>query len=427
MNMTKEQLLIDLYRAYRDARKHKRNKSSQLRFELDLEENLVSLRDELFELRYKHSKAKCFVVSDPVKREIFSSSFRDRVVYHLLYNYIAPFFDRRLIYDSYSCRVGKGTSLGVSRFIYHIKSCSENYTREAYVLKMDVKGYFMHIDKNLLYDIVEKSLDECTDGIDISFAKYLVREIIFWNPMSDYVFGSPRKCWDGLPVSRRLTCAPDGFGLPIGDLTSQLFSNIYMDVFDQWIKRNLKLKHYGRYVDDFFIVHTDREYLASLVPRISSFLKKRLGLDVNPNKTVLQSVKYGISFLGTYVMPFRNLPSKRIIHSFKAFIHSANSRCKRSDFNLKEALWLLPRLNSRFGYMMNFSSFRLRFTELIRAQGIRDFFSFDMSLASCRVKALMKRGRQFPDAVNYMYYSEYCNYIIRAEGPSGEINRELHH
>lgn len=150
-NITKEQLLVDLFKAYYDARKHKRNTRNQLRFEMNLEENLVNLRDELYERTYKVGRSTCFIIEDPVKREIFAADFRDRVVHHLVYNYIMPIFERTFIADSYSCRKGKGTLYGVKRLEHHIRSCSKNYTTTVYALKMDIQGYFMNINRKRLF------------------------------------------------------------------------------------------------------------------------------------------------------------------------------------------------------------------------------------------------------------------------------------
>lgn len=150
-NITKEQLLVDLFKAYYEARKHKRNTRNQLRFEMNLEENLVNLRDELYDRTYKVGRSTCFIIEDPVKREIFAADFRDRVVHHLVYNYIMPIFERTFIADSYSCRKGKGTLYGVKRLEHHIRSCSKNYTTTVYALKMDIQGYFMNINCKRLF------------------------------------------------------------------------------------------------------------------------------------------------------------------------------------------------------------------------------------------------------------------------------------
>lgn len=175
MNITDEELLADVFNAYFSARRNKRNTLAQLKFEINLEANLIKLYEELRNRTYKPLPCTCFITDDPVKREIFSSEFRDRIVHHLLYNYISPIFERRMIYDSYSCRKNKGTLFGIKRLDHHIRSCSNNYMKDAYILKLDLKGYFMSINKQKLYDILVSDLQSALHKklpSDFDVAKY---------------------------------------------------------------------------------------------------------------------------------------------------------------------------------------------------------------------------------------------------------------
>ena len=156
-----EQLRNDLFRAYEDARKNKRNTIAQLEFEKDAEHNLIELYHELLDGSYVPGKSICFLTHFPVLREVFASQFRDRVVHHLLFNYIAPIFEKTFIYDSYSCRKEKGTLFGVERLEHHIRSCTNNYTHTAYILKLDIQGYFMSKAKKI---ISFSTRDELTIG-----------------------------------------------------------------------------------------------------------------------------------------------------------------------------------------------------------------------------------------------------------------------
>ncbi|MDD3303240.1 MAG: reverse transcriptase domain-containing protein [Candidatus Gracilibacteria bacterium] len=156
--LNKQKLLYDLFQAYYDARKNKRNTLNQLDFEFNLEENLINLGEELFSGKYEVGRSIYFIQNHPVKREVFAGDFRDRVVHHLIYNYISPIFEKEFIYDSYSCRKGKGTSLGIKRVSKFIRSCSENYTKDCYVLKLDISGYFMSINKDILFEKIERVL-----------------------------------------------------------------------------------------------------------------------------------------------------------------------------------------------------------------------------------------------------------------------------
>ncbi len=144
-------LLRDLFLVYYDARKHKRNTKSVIQFELDYEANLFQLYSEIVERRYAISPSTYFVVKKPIRREIFAGAFRDRIVHHLLFNYLNPFCERVFINDSYGCRIGKGTSYGIQRAEHFIRSVSKNYTQDCYLLKLDISGYFMSINRNILF------------------------------------------------------------------------------------------------------------------------------------------------------------------------------------------------------------------------------------------------------------------------------------
>ncbi|PIQ68451.1 MAG: hypothetical protein COV91_04040 [Candidatus Taylorbacteria bacterium CG11_big_fil_rev_8_21_14_0_20_46_11] len=149
----------DLFRAYYDARKNKRGAVSALAFEVDYEKNLFELYDEIIKSRYKPGESICFISNYPVKREIFAALFRDRIVHHLIYNYISPIFECRFINDSYSCRIGKGVSYGIKRLDHFIRSGSKNYKKDCYILKLDIKGYFMSINRNILFNKIKTALE----------------------------------------------------------------------------------------------------------------------------------------------------------------------------------------------------------------------------------------------------------------------------
>lgn len=171
-----DELLKDLFKAYFTARKNKRNTINALRFEINFEHNLIELNDEIVSGNYQPRPGICFIVNKPVKREIFAADFRDRIVHHLIFNYISPVFEKHFINDSYSCRKGKGTSYGIKRVSHFIRTCSENYQKDCYILKMDIQGYFMSIDKKILFNLVSDTLDNHSETA--SFALPLVKELI---------------------------------------------------------------------------------------------------------------------------------------------------------------------------------------------------------------------------------------------------------
>jgi len=306
-------LLKELFLSYYSARSNKRNTHSQIRFERDLGRNLIELYQEILSGTYQVGRSMCFIINRPVKREVFAASFRDRIVHHLLYRYLMPIFEPTFIYDSYSCRVGKGTLCGINRLEHHIRSVSRNYTRPCYVLKLDILGYFMSMDRDILYKIVTDTLQRKgrTDDILYPYVEDLLPKVIFNDPTRNCYIKGSLSDWDGLPPSKSLFHTAPGCGLPIGNLTSQLFSNIYLNGLDQFVKRTLGCRHYGRYVDDFYLVDNSPEYLLSCVDPIRIFLKEVLHLTLHPRKLWLQEQSKGVPFLGCVLRGGRRYLSRR--------------------------------------------------------------------------------------------------------------------
>ena len=366
-HLTREQLLVDLIKAYFDARRHKRNKLAQIQFEMNMENELVALRDDIWNRTYQLQPSTCFVIHEPKAREILAADFRDRVVHHLLYNYISPLLERCFITDSYSCRVGRGTHYGIKRLEHHIRQCSDNYKQRCWVMKMDIKGYFMSISRQRLENIVRENLlrmaghrcsskgDAWSDKIDFDLVLYLCRLIILSNPLDNCVKIGSEEEWADLPDRRSLFKSKEGYGLPIGNLTSQLFSNVYLNSFDQYMKRNCRCKHYGRYVDDFFVVSRDRQFLKELREKATRFLREELELDINPQKTVVRNILHGVDFLGAYLKPhrvyLRNSTVRRVVGKIKTL---ADELPEHSPAEVRNTI------NSYLGMMGHYRTFKLR-------------------------------------------------------------------
>lgn len=308
-----QRLLLDLYRAYRDARRHKRRRDYQLRFERDIEMELVSLRDTILAGRYHPGPSTCFIIHDPKMREVFAAQFRDRVVHHLLYNYIAPLLIPTFIRDSYSCIPGRGTHDGIYRLEESIRRESCNYSRSCYILKLDIQGYFMHINRQRLFEISINALEPFREKLDYKLVKYLMEVIILDDPTKNCHRRGPIADWDGLPDSKSLFHSPPGCGLPIGNLTSQLFSNVYMDVFDKYMVSLVGEGRYGRYVDDAYVVGSSPAELRRIIPMADNFLQSRLGLSLSRNKIAIFSAYRGVEFLGAYLKPFRRYVGSRCL------------------------------------------------------------------------------------------------------------------
>lgn len=364
-HLTYNQLLADLHTAYYDARRHKRQKPYQLRFESNAEENLRELCDELWCRTYTPRPSTCFIITDPKKREIFAAQFRDRIVHHLYYNYAHHMLERTFIVDSYSCIKKRGTHYGIRRLESHIRKESQNYSEPCYVLKMDVKGYFMHINRKRLLDITLASLKKMAfhkvdmdsnrnwrDIVDIDFLEYLSETIIMLNPVDGcHRKGNPLQ-WKSLPKEKSLFYSDPGCGLPIGNLTSQLFSNVYMNLLDQYAKRQLHCRHYGRYVDDFFVVSADRDWLHHIAKELAVFLHDNLMLDINIKKTVICDVCQGVPFLGAYLKPHRRYISNSTLRRMKAKI-PVQGKGKTPE-------QLRCSLNSFLGLLSHYRSYKIK-------------------------------------------------------------------
>ena len=362
--LTRERLLLDLYIAFEDAARHKRKMAYVQKFERHLKHNLDTLCDDLLSRRYQPRPSHCFIIDYPKKREVFAAMFRDRIVHHLYFNYTHEIFDRTFIADSYSCIKGRGTHYGIRRLEQHIRQESMNYQRECYAMSLDIRGYFMHINRQQLLDIATSTLQRMSthkvcndrqerwqDVRDIPFLLWLTKEIAILDPKTSCTIVGDKSDWEGLDRNKSLFWTPDGCGLPIGNLTSQLFSNVYLNEFDQFMKRTLRCKHYGRYVDDSFVVSCNREWMLSIVPEIDTFLRERLGLQLHRGKTHVVNIRQGVEFLGAFVKPYRTYISNKTVIRMKQTIGNLNTKDKtHTSFSV----------NSYLGVLSHSASYNLR-------------------------------------------------------------------
>ena len=319
----KAQLELALYLSYLEARKGgKRHTHDEHDFEFNLFANLKYLTDDILNKTYLPSRSTAHIITKPVIREIFSAPFRDRIVHHLIFDSVYDWWDKHFIYDSYSCRKNKGTLFGIRRLDHHIRSVSENYKRPAYVMKLDIQGYFMSLPRKELYQRavwgLNRQFKERTNTREYDILKFLWNRTI----MDDPVKGARKKGslsdWDKLPPNKSLFNQPPNQGIVIGNLTSQLLSNIYLDQLDRFITMDLGYKHYGRYVDDFIIVVNEQQ-LAQLkkdVYVIEEYLST-IGLTLHPKKRLLKDSKYGIPFLGATIYHNHIIPGPRLVRNSK--------------------------------------------------------------------------------------------------------------
>jgi retron-type reverse transcriptase len=297
---------MDLVAAYRDCLRNKSNSKSALEFEAHLERNLCDLYDELISGQYRPGQSICFVVTHPKPREVWASGFRDRVVHHLLCNKVAPRFYAAFTADTCACIPGRGTLYGAERLERQVRSITQNWSVPAYYLKLDLSNFFVSISKAILHEQLARRITE-------PWWMALAETILFHDPRTDVEVRSAPELLALVPEHKRLLNAPADTGLPIGNLSSQFFANVLLDDLDQHVKHTLRFKHYVRYVDDFILLDRSPDRLNAALADISAFLPSRLGVRLNPRKTVLQPVERGIDFVGHVIKPWRRTTRPRTL------------------------------------------------------------------------------------------------------------------
>lgn len=355
--------LSELFEAYYECRRNKRNTVNALAFELDYESNLLSLYEEIWNRTYRVGKSIAFIVNKPVKREIFAGDFRDRVIHHLIIQKLNPLFENLFIYDSYSCREGKGTLFGIHRINRFIRQASENYTRDTYILKLDIEGFFMNIDRSILLGQIQRAIDTKYAWDDYEELFRLCKKVIENDPTTNCIIKGRREDWVGLPRSKSLFFSKPWVGLPIGNLTSQIFANLYLHELDTFVKKKLRIHYYGRYVDDFVLIHDDGEYLKELIGEIRSFLSEHLKLRLHPKKIYFQHFSKWVAFLWVLIKPHRIYIGKRTKGNLFAAIERINSMITEDIKVLQDGevqKGILSTLNSYLGLMQHFDTFTIR-------------------------------------------------------------------
>lgn len=353
--------LEELFAAYFDCRKNKRRTTNALAFEADFESNLIELWKEVNDGTYEPGRSIAFVVTEPVQREVFAADFRDRIIHHLIINKLNHLFEAQFINDSYSCREGKGTLYGINRISEFIRQCSENYTKDCFILKMDIQSFFMSIDKKILFEELKKFVLTKYEGQDKLLMVELIEKVVFNSPENNCHIKGKKSDWVGLPASKSLFSVKKGKGLPIGNLTSQVFANFYLNFFDKYVTEECGVKYYGRYVDDFVIVHESKEFLMKLKERLKSFMMARLALRIHPRKVYLQHYSKGVKFIGAVVKPNREYIGNRTKGNLYAKIAGFNKELKNNPKEAKTLLNdLVPSINSYLGFMIHYKTFKIR-------------------------------------------------------------------
>ncbi|HAT7072804.1 TPA: hypothetical protein JAN90_08535 [Legionella pneumophila] len=352
--------LESLFQAYFDCRKNKRNTMNALRFEVDYEGNLAAIREELNSSTWHPGRSIAFVIDKPVKREIFAADFRDRVVHHWLINQLNPLFEKAFIFDSYASRKGRGAHLGIARAAQFIRKCSLNYQRDCYVLKLDIMSFFIRINRRILWEKLRCFIDRHYNQSDKKLILEVARKIVENEPTSHCFIKGKRRDWQDFPKDKSLFYSRPHCGLPIGNLTSQVFANFYLNPFDHYIKHDLGLRFYARYVDDFIMAHEDTAFLKSLIPQMEQFLQEELTLELHPRKQYLQHYRQGVPFLGVILKPHCIYAGRRIKGNFYDAIAKHNAVAKDHKPTIDEQMAFLCSINSYLGILSHYQTYRLR-------------------------------------------------------------------
>ncbi|NMH83253.1 reverse transcriptase/maturase family protein [Heyndrickxia coagulans] len=313
----------NLYQAYLNARRGKRYRDEVLRFTANLEHNLFQIQNELLTKKYCIGRYREFYICEPKKRLIMALPFKDRVVQWAVYQIINPLLDRQFIEQSYACRKGKGVHKASEDLQNAIRKMERTYERP-YYLKMDVSKFFYRIDHSVLLSILNKKIKDK----DLMWLLGLVihsDNMKFGVPLDDHNFDEERL---------------KDIGIPIGNLLSQLFANLYLNELDQFVKHELHIHYYFRYMDDAIILCEDKQELRRILEEIDLFLKFELKLQLN-NKTAIRPTNTGVAFVGQRIWSTHKKLSKSTAKKMKSrlkYLQKAYARGEVSLDSIKQTL-----------------------------------------------------------------------------------------
>ncbi len=313
-----------VYQAYTACRKRKRATANAQRYDMNLLEHLVDTEQAIRQRRYCPATSICFVAQQPKAREIYAADFSDRVVHHWLVPRLEVLYEPMFIHDVYSNRKDKGTHKAVKRLQGFMRSlCSQR--NDVFFLQLDIKNFFNSINREILYGLLKKRLAKSQRNGKITVEQQNVMQWLCWrilthNSASKAINKSHAWQWANVPPHKRLENAAPKCGLPIGNLTSQFFANVYLNELDQFVKHDLKCRYYLRYVDDFILLSDDKAELLQWQGRIVNFLTQCLQLHL---KTLArpQSVYQGADFLGYITRPDYRLVRRRVINHCRHKLH----------------------------------------------------------------------------------------------------------
>lgn len=348
----------NIHRQYLLCRKNKRNTINALRFEVKQKKELLKLCRELSDRTYRPDRSVCFFSEKPKLREIFAADFRDRIVHHILVDYLESIWEPIFIHDSYACRKGKGIHKSVARLRKFIRQVTTNGSRRAWYLQLDIKNYFMSMDKEVLFSLVRK---KCPDEEALWFAELL----IFHDCTNNPVMRGDGRLALRIPPHKTLLCSQRK-GTAHRQPESQFFANVCLNALDQFVKHTLKCRYYLRYCDDFVLLSDDRAQLEEWEQKIKIFLANSLALDLNSKARKLRPVSNGVNFLGYIIRGDYLLVRRRVIGNLREklaaydkILVSAEGKWRIYDFDRGELDNLFATFTSYLGHFKHADSFKL--------------------------------------------------------------------
>jgi len=305
----------DLYWAYCCCNRNKRNTDAAVKFAPVHARQVWKLIEEVRERKYRLSPFRAFIVDYPTVREVFCAAYRDRVMTWFVVNELNPLIERHLVYDCSNCRKNKGTDFAIRRVRHFIRRESVNYRHDVFALKVDISGFFMSINRQLLLDMMLDLIEREYTGKYPRTLSYLCSVLITSDVTQNCIYCCDRRKWENLPA--RKTLFGNSNGLPIGSLFSQIFCNYYLSGLDHYIKHDLGARNYSRYVDDMVLIDRDRKKLEVWFAAIRQYIS-RYGLKLNEGKCSIRSCRYGIAYLGKVIYPHHAVMQKRCIRKMIA-------------------------------------------------------------------------------------------------------------
>ena len=351
--------------AYLDCLRHKRTSKQAVEYMAMASVDLPVLARELYDRTYEIGTSTCFIVKYPKYREVFAASFRDRIIHHWICLRLNPLFEyqHRLLGNvSHNCREGFGSRYSADNVYRAIERITEHYRKEAYIYKGDMDSFYMRISKSLMWKKLEPFIEQWYDGHDKELLLWLVKKVVFHSPEKDCVLNSPPEYWTHLKPSKSLFRIDDDRGIPIGNLTTQIFANFFMLEMDRKAKELFEglNYHYVRFVDDFVVICDNKKEMLKRVKVLEDFIEKKLSLKVHKDKKYCQKTSHGLKYVGAYLKNGRMYLSSRTLARLKERVIGFSRILRSANVSRLDLIRIESVINSYLGFCKGLRTYRKR-------------------------------------------------------------------